>query len=120
MRYNAEHGITPTAIIKGRNTLLDNEQLSETRKQFGVDNVNSKSASSKGISAKSLGLKPVYAKQIADDNEIDYESVPALMAEIEKVRDAMLAAAKALDFMEAARLRDYMLALEERKKKLGK
>ena len=120
MRYNAEHGITPTAIVKGRNTLLDNEQLSETRKQFGVDNVNSKSASSKGISAKSLGLKPVYAKQIADDNEIDYESVPALMAEIEKVRDAMLAAAKALDFMEAARLRDYMLALEERKKKLNK
>ena len=118
MRYNAEHGITPTAIVKGRNTLLDNEQLSETRKQFGANAEQSskKGTSGKGTSAKSLSITKEFSRQVADDSKIDYDSIPALIAEIEKTRDQMLAAAKALDFMEAARLRDYMFALEERKK----
>ena len=120
MRYNAEHGITPTAIKKGRNTLLDNENLKETREQFGaVMGTNStRNTSGKGVSAKSLELTPVQTAKVADSSSVDYKSIPALTAEIEHTREAMLAAAKVLDFMEAARLRDYMLALEERVKKL--
>jgi len=37
-----------------------------------------------------------------------------LQAEIDKTKQKMLAAAKALDFMEAANLRDYMLMLSEK------
>lgn len=120
MRYNAEHGITPTAIKKGRNTLLDNENLKETREQFGaVMGTNStRNTLGKGVSAKSLELTPLQSAKVADSSSVDYKSIPALTAEIEHTREAMLAAAKALDFMEAARLRDYMLALEERVKKL--
>ena len=100
--------------------MLDNENLKETREQFGaVMGTNStRNTSGKGVSAKSLELSPVQTAKVADSSSVDYKSIPALTAEIEHTREAMLAAAKALDFMEAARLRDYMLALEERVKKL--
>lgn len=107
MRYNAEHGITPTQIVKGRNTLLDNEQLKETREMF--------SAAKPVPSAKTTG-GIVTSRVAADDSKIKYESLPMLTAEIEKTKNEMVAAAKALDFIEAARLRDYMLMLEERAK----
>ena len=57
---------------------------------------------------------------VADSATIDYQSVPDLKKEIEKTREAMLAAAKALDFLEAAHKRDYMLMLQERLDKLTK
>lgn len=111
MRYNAEHGITPRQIVKGRNTLLDNEQLKETRAQFGavIEPTDNK---------YKLPISPISA--VADDNAADYEDIPTLNTKIEKTREEMLKAAKALDFIEAAHLRDYMLMLEDRKKTLSK
>ena len=114
MRYNIEHGITPKQIVKGRNTLLDNEQLKETREMFGaVPELAAKQKTGKAAKQKSLSI-------VADGSNIDYQSVPDLKKEIEKTREAMLAAAKALDFLEAAHKRDYMLMLQERLDKLTK
>ena len=114
MRYNIEHGITPKQIVKGRNTLLDNEQLKETREMFGaVPELAAKQKTGKAAKQKSLSI-------VADGSTIDYQSVPDLKKEIEKTREAMLAAAKALDFLEAAHKRDYMLMLQERLDKLTK
>ena len=114
MRYNIEHGITPKQIVKGRNTLLDNEQLKETREMFGaVPELAAKQKTGKAAKQKSLSI-------VADGSTIDYQSVPDLKKEIDKTREAMLAAAKALDFLEAAHKRDYMLMLQERLDKLTK
>lgn len=114
MRYNIEHGITPKQIVKGRNTLLDNEQLKETREMFGaVPELAAKQKTGKAAKQKSLSI-------VADGSTIDYQSVPDLKKEIEMTREAMLAAAKALDFLEAAHKRDYMLMLQERLDKLTK
>ena len=114
MRYNIEHGITPKQIVKGRNTLLDNEQLKETREMFGaVPELAAKQKTGKAAKQKSLSI-------VADGSTIDYQSVPDLKKEIEKTREAMLAAAKTLDFLEAAHKRDYMLMLQERLDKLTK
>ena len=112
MRYNEEHGITPRQIIKPRKSLLDNEQLAETRAAF------------------ELQKKPAM---VADETLLSYptatsattkqkaaETPEMLKAEIDRVKEKMLAAAKALDFMEAANLRDYMLMLTERYEKLAK
>jgi excinuclease ABC subunit B len=44
--------------------------------------------------------------------------VSQLEAEIERAKAQMLEAAKKLEFMEAAQLRDYMVSLTERLEKL--
>lgn len=121
MRYNIEHGITPTQIVKGRNTLLDNEQLKETRELFGAV-LEPKGNKSTSNNTGTIGLRPVptNGRKVADDAQVNYESVPVLKAECDRAKEAMLAAAKALDFIEAARLRDYMIMLEERIEKLKK
>lgn len=115
MRYNLEHGITPKQIVKGRNTLLDNEQLKETREMFGavIEPIVDKRKIGTAAKQKSLSI-------VADGTTIDYQSVPDLQKEIDKTREAMLTAAKALDFLEAAHKRDYMLMLQERLDKLTK
>ena len=62
----------------------------------------------------------LYNLQVADDSSphgprrLQPITAAFLQAEIEKTKQKMLAAAKALDFMEAANLRDYMLMLSEK------
>ena len=102
MRYNEEHGITPRQIKKKLNTLLDNEELKLARP----------------VQQAEPKQEPVRA--VADNNEVQYHSLPFLEAEVARTKEKMMAAAKALDFMEAAHLRDYMLMLQERIEKMNK
>ena len=102
MRYNEEHGITPRQIKKKLNTLLDNEELKLARP----------------VQQAEPKQEPVRA--VADSNEVQYHSLPFLEAEVTRTKEKMMAAAKALDFMEAAHLRDYMLMLQERIEKMNK
>jgi excinuclease ABC subunit B len=50
---------------------------------------------------------------VAADPVVQYMSVSGLEKTIEKLKKQMKAAAKELDFIEAARLRDEMFALEK-------
>ena len=109
MRYNAEHGITPTQIQKERTSLLDNEALQDTRRQYGA--AIDRKISDYRIPAESSG-------RVADGSPLDYNDKATLQAEIERAKADMLASAKQLDFIEAAHKRDYMLLLEERLKTL--
>ena len=111
MRYNEEHGIVPQQIVKARNSLLDNEQLTDTRTAFEAQK-------------KGKGFIPdesIMNLHVADASECTYGKKhqpqytrESLTAEIEKTKQRMLAAAKQLDFVEAGQLRDYMLILSER------
>ena len=112
MHYNEENGITPTQIVKPRKSLLDNEQLTDTRTSFEA--------------RKQQSIVPqidesIFNMQVADGGTVGYDrnrlqplTKEFLQAEIDKTKQKMLAAAKALDFMEAANLRDYMLMLSEK------
>lgn len=126
MRYNAEHGIVPQQIVKGRNTLLDNEQLQETRAMFSavLEPTGNGTATNPKGSAPRKGaqyqLDNNQSSKVADSGGIDYQNVEQVKAEIEKTKNEMFAAAKALDFMEAAHKRDYMLMLEERLERITK
>jgi len=126
MRYNAEHGIVPQQIVKGRNTLLDNEQLQETRAMFSAvlePTGNGTATNPKGSAPRKGAQYQLDNKQsskVADSGGIDYQNVEQVKAEIEKTKNEMFAAAKALDFMEAAHKRDYMLMLEERLERITK
>ncbi len=88
LAYNEKHGITPTAIIKGKRSALSK-------------------ADPKAY------IEPDIKPTIAADPVVQYMSATALEKAIQKTRNAMLAAAKEMDFLEAARLRDEMLKMEE-------
>ncbi len=110
LHYNEEHGITPQQIKRKRNTLLDNEELKQTREQFAAAYPTQPQAKGKNGKAKTGTPTP---GQVADGNQVQYDSIPVLEAEISRSKEKMLAAAKALDFLEAAHLRDYIVMLEE-------
>ena len=89
LRYNEEHGITPTQIVKAKRHTVGTD---ETAAQYYVEpeKVN-------------LAAEPVVA----------YMSREALQKAIDKTKKQMERTADKLDFMEAARLRDEMFELQK-------
>ncbi|MBD5354119.1 MAG: excinuclease ABC subunit UvrB [Bacteroides sp.] len=118
LAYNEEHGITPQAIIKARNSIIGIDTDDET-----ADNLKAarSRAASPGKQQKTGRAKtPVpYAEEygtkvnLAADPVMPYLSADALQKLITKRRLEMVDAAKRMDFIEAARLRDEILAMEE-------
>lgn len=110
LAYNEQNGITPQAIIKARNRIIgidkDDAQTEATRKT--QKNTTSK-ASPYAIYDRELSGKV----DIAADPIVPYMSASELSRTIERRRLEMVEAAKRMDFMEAARLRDEMLKLEQ-------
>lgn len=102
IRYNEEHGIIPTQIIKksGASDLIN---IYEGAKK---EEIKSKPASRPYIEEE-------HKVDIAADPIIEYMGAAELEKQIEKVNAQMVAAAKRTDFIEAARLRDEMLRLRD-------
>lgn len=93
--YNFEHNITPTAIVK------------KTESVFSQTNVDKR-----GKLSKKIYLEPEELS-VAADPVVQYMTKEQLEKAIQRTKRAMETAAKELDFMEAARLRDEMYALEK-------
>jgi len=91
MKYNIENNITPTQIVKA------------SREIVGYASVGMKVKGYSGDEPTNLAADPV----------VQYMSVPALEKAIVKLKKDMEAAAKELDFYEAARLRDEMFRYQE-------
>lgn len=96
IKYNEEHGITPTQIVKQRTSALAGYAASAEPKAY---------------------IEPDYLS-MASEAEVKYESSDDLRTEIERVRKAMLDAAKKLEFLEAAQLRDHLIKLEDMLKEI--
>ncbi|HBT84675.1 MAG TPA: excinuclease ABC subunit B [Porphyromonadaceae bacterium] len=91
MQYNEEHGIIPMQIRKGHSSALSKEYKST-------------------IEAKAY-IEPDYSS-LAAESISEYATKDDLKIKIEQTRKAMLAAAKKLEFLEAAQLRDQLAMLE--------
>ncbi|AZQ44537.1 excinuclease ABC subunit UvrB [Nonlabens ponticola] len=87
--YNEEHGLTPTAIKKS----LDSALAGKTKAVYAIE--------------ETLNLA-------AAEEEASYMSVGDLEKKIRSTRKKMETAAKELDFMEAARLRDQIKMFQEK------
>ncbi|NLB25446.1 MAG: excinuclease ABC subunit UvrB [Bacteroidales bacterium] len=98
LKYNADNNITPKQIIKPTREIIGLEYRSKKKTDFYERSV---------------------LLDTAADPVIKYMSADALSKVIENTKREMKEAAKELDFIEAARLRDEMFALEKilRKKK---
>jgi excinuclease ABC subunit B len=98
--YNEQHGITPRTILKSRQDVF---------------------ASTSVLDIKGFDERNPYA--IAGDQDlvmasreeqVEYQTIPQLEKGISKIKKEMEKAARDLDFMEAARLRDTMFSLQKK------
>ena len=94
LAYNAEHGITPTQIIKSVDAIMGQTAVADSKKEQEKFYVEKK-------------------PDIAADPVVQYMSSKDIREAIVKTRKEMQKAAKALDFIEAARLRDEIKGLEK-------
>ena len=100
IKYNTEHGITPETIIRSKKSAFDKPNESSLEKM----------------------TNPYYKKEenygMAADSVVEYMDKNSLKRGIEETKKRMLRASKELDFMEAARLRDSMIKLEQKLKEI--
>ena len=118
LAYNEEHGITPQAIIKARNSIIGLETDDDTAGKIKPSRPLSASSGKEKKTGRSKAPVP-YAEEygtkvnLAADPVMPYLSADSLQKLITKRRLDMVDAAKRMDFIEAARLRDEVLAMED-------
>jgi excinuclease ABC subunit B len=98
MKYNQEHGITPQTSIRSTESVFDHKDKSALER---VTNPYQRRDNEMSIAA---------------DPVMQYMSKEGVKKAIENTKMQMLKAAKEMDFMEAARLRDEMNQLEDKLK----
>jgi len=93
--YNTQHGITPTTVGKSREEIIEQTSVMDF----------------KG------GVQKAYVEDemitLAADPIVQYMTKADLKKSVENTKKEMLAAAKNMDFLLAAKLRDEMFALEK-------
>ena len=119
LAYNEEHGITPQAIVKARNRIIGID--SDDEETMGAPSLRSRSGSRRtpDLSASvPYGNEYTTSVNLAADPVIPYMSAAEMQRSITCMRSEMVTAAKNMEFMEAARLRDEIVKMEELMKTL--
>ncbi|MHA4809280.1 excinuclease ABC subunit UvrB [Flavitalea flava] len=98
--YNLEHGITPRTIIKSKEQVFA---------QTSVLDIKGYDAGNPNAIAPDEDLVTIAAEE-----QIVYNTIPQLEKAIGKTKKEMEKAARDLDFMEAARLRDEMFSQQKK------
>jgi excinuclease ABC subunit B len=98
--YNIEHDIIPTTIIKSKQQVFAQTSVLDIK---GYDPANPYAV------APDEDLVTVAAEE-----QHEYKTIPQVEKEIGKIKKEMEKAARDLDFMEAARLRDNMFLLQKK------
>lgn len=120
--YNAEHGITPTPIVK-TSSAADLVELYEIDKADRNRSARWEKGGQGKKEAKPREQYPVQPRPYIEEEHQQLVAADPLMpfmannpeslrGNLEKIREEMVAAAKRMDFLEAARLRDEYLAME--------
>jgi len=99
LAHNAEHGIVPTTIIKSKEQVLAQGSVLDVK---GYDPSNP------------YALAPdAELVTVAADEQVVYQTIPQLEKAVKQAKKEMDKAARDLDFMEAARLRDEMFRMQK-------
>jgi excinuclease ABC subunit B len=100
IKYNLIHDITPRTILKSRQDVFASTSVLDIK---GYDEKNPYSIA--------FDQNSVI---VAAEQEAEYETIPQMEKAISKIKKEMEKAARDLDFMEAARLRDSMFSLQKK------
>ncbi len=111
MAYNEEHGITPQAIVKARNHIVGLD-LEERESDLQAAPAAGRRAGKAPKVAVPYESEYTTQVNIAADPVIPYMSKAEMQRSLTKMRGEMVAAAKKMEFMEAARLRDEIIKME--------
>jgi excinuclease ABC subunit B len=96
IQYNTEHNITPTTIVKS---------IEQVMKQTAVLDI-------KGFSHDNINIRTTDGLNMVAEPNSRYETIPQMEKAILQTKKQMEKMAKAMDFMEAAKLRDEMFRME--------
>ena len=96
IKYNEQHHITPTTIIKS---------IQQVMAQSAVLDI-------KGYTLNNINVRTTDNMLMVAESENTYTTIPQVEKAIAQTKKQMDKFAKALDFMEAAKLRDKMFRLE--------
>jgi len=96
LAYNEEHGITPKTILKSKEAIMEQTSVADSK-------------------PRKIYVEPSEIR-IAADPVVQYMGKNDLQKLIVETQKKMESAAKDMDFLEAARLRDELLQLKERAK----
>ncbi len=113
MAYNEAHGIIPQAIVKARTSIIGVDGGDSANETANVKNAGRPKRSMQAESVPYIESADRVNVNIAADPVIPYMSRDELERSIARLRDAMVKAAKNMEFLEAARLRDEILKSEE-------
>lgn len=100
IHYNETHSITPKTILKSRQDIFASTSVLDI-KGFDEKNPNALSSDQNAVI-------------VATEEEAEYQTIPQMEKAISKIKKEMEKAARDLDFMEAARLRDSMFSFQKK------
>src|SRR6186997_3158637 len=106
LAYNTTHGITPRTVSKSKEQIFAQGSVLDVK---GYDPAN----------PYSLGPDDEIVTVAAEEQAV-YKTIPQIEKAIGKTKKEMEKAARDLDFMEAARLRDEMFRLQKQLEELKK
>jgi len=106
IEYNEEHSITPRTILKSRQQVFAQTSVLDIK---GYDEKNPYAIA---------GDQDLVT--IAAEEEVEYKTIPQMEKAVSRIKKDMERAARDLDFMEAARLRDQMFSMQNKLKGMKK
>ena len=98
--HNTLHGIVPKTVIKSRDQVFAQTSVLDIK---GYDPNN----------PHALAPNEDLVQTVAAEEQVVYQTIPQMEKAIAKTKKEMEKAARDLDFMEAARLRDEMFAMQK-------
>lgn len=102
--YNIAHNITPKTVIKSKEQVFAQTSVLDIK---GYDPSNPYALQ-----------KEEQLVSVAAEEQVEYKTIPQIEKAIGTVKKQMEKAARDLDFIEAARLRDEMFALQKKRENL--
>jgi excinuclease ABC subunit B len=106
IEYNAAHGITPMTVSKSK------EQVIAQTSVLDIKGYDERSAL--------VAIGENHFSDMAAEDQASYSTIPQMEKHIAKLKKSMEKAAKDLDFMDAARLRDLMFEAKKRLEEMKK